>query len=191
MDLEGQFGDHARLAGHPRRSSFNRACPMVAFLGRAVVDAQRHRVLPADFHHRSVASFGPRDLGRVPRGALDHPPICVAELSGRRKLDPLQRPATAQLFHHGVYCRAGFDSDRSHAESGNFEQAGLARDRAESAGGPFHPLYLVLLVCAVHSGAWDHGVRHRSEGEHEPHVRGSGEPRMGWFSAVRLRPWCW
>ena len=70
-------------------------------------------------------------------------------------------------------------------KSGNFEQAGLARDRAESAGGPFHPLYLVLLVCAVHSGAWDHGVRHRSEREHEPYVRGSGEPRMGWFSAFR------
>ena len=70
---------------------------------------QRHRVLRADFRHRSVASFGPRDLGRVPGRALDRPPVCVAELSGRRELDPLQRPAAAQLFHHGVRRRAGFD----------------------------------------------------------------------------------
>jgi hypothetical protein len=142
LDLERRFGDRARLAGHPRCSSFDRACSLVAFFGRDAVDTQRHRILRVDIRHRSVASFGPRNLGRVPGRTLDRPPICVSELSGRRKLDPLQRLAAAQLFHHGVYCCAGLDPDRSHAKPGDLEQARLAWDSAEPAGGPFHPLHL-------------------------------------------------
>ena len=51
----------------------------------------------------------PRHVGGVPRRALDRHPVCVAQLSGGPQLDPLQRPAAAQLFHHGVHRRAGFD----------------------------------------------------------------------------------
>ena len=49
LDLEGRFGDGAWLAGHSRRSSFHRACPLVAFLGRDAVDTQRHRILRIDY----------------------------------------------------------------------------------------------------------------------------------------------
>ena len=76
-------------------------------------------------------------------------------------------------------------ADRPHAEPGDLQQAGLARDRVEPAGGPLHPLHLVLLVRAVHPGARDHGVRHRPSAEHEPHVRRGGEPLLGRFSAFR------
>ena len=74
---------------------------------------------------------------------------------------------------------------RPDAEPGDLQQAGLARDRAEPAGGPLDPLHLVLLVRAVHPGARDHGVRYRSETEHEPHVRRGGERLLDRVSAFR------
>ena len=60
---------------------------------------------------------------------------------------------------------------------------------AQPAGGPLDPLHLVLLVCALYPGTWNHGVRHRPETEHQPYVRGGTEPRAG--SGSRSSSWPW
>src|SRR6185437_1693110 len=185
LDLEGRFGDLARLARNPRCPSLHRASPLVAFFDCDVVDDQWYRVLCADFCDRSVAPPRPGDVGRVSGCALDRPPVCVTEFSGRRKLDPLQRITTAQLFHHSVCRRTSFDSHRPHAEPGDLQSVQLSWKIAESADGPLHPFHLVLLVRAVYLGARHHGVCYRFAAEHEPHVRGGGEPLVGRVPAFR------
>ena len=129
LDLEGRFGDHPALARHSRRSPFDRACPLVAFLHRDAVDDQRRRLLRAAFRDRPMAASGPDHLGRVPCRALDGAPVFVAELPRRPELDPLQRPAAAHLFHHGVHCCPGFDRYRPHAEPGDLQPGSAGSER--------------------------------------------------------------
>ena len=86
------------MAGHSRRPPFARPCAMVALLGQPALGDQRRPLLRAAVLHRPMAPAGAAHLGRVPGRALHRDPVRVAELPGRPQLDPLQRPATAQLF---------------------------------------------------------------------------------------------
>jgi len=59
-----------------------------------------------------------------------------------------------------VFIAAPVSIVTGHAEPGDLQSVRLVWDGIEPAGGPLHPLHLVLLVRAVHPGARDHGVRY-------------------------------
>ena len=102
-----------------------------------------------------------------------------------RRLDPLQRPPAAQLFHHGVHRGAGLDRHRPDAEPGDLQRAGMVRQAVQPAGDAVGSLHLVRLVRGLHPGAWRHGVRHRHPTEHQSHVRRRRRRVLDGISAVR------
>jgi len=100
-----------------------------------------------------IAQAAPSVDSGFPCRALDRDPICVAQLPCRSQLDPLQRPATVQLFRHRFHCGAAVDPHRAHAKSGHLEQAGLVRPGFQSPGDAVGPLPFVRLVRVVHPDA--------------------------------------
>ena len=109
LDRERRFRHAADMARYSRSAPYARSIALVAFLGQSVVADQRRRLLCVALFDGSVAQARSADLGGPSSGALDGDPIRLAELSGRRRLDPLQRPPAAQLLHHGIRRGARFD----------------------------------------------------------------------------------
>ena len=64
-------------------------------------------------------------------------------------------------------------------------RSGIHWESIEPAGGSLDPLHLVLLVRAFYSGAWNHGVHHRPQREHQSYVRRGPEPLLGRISPLR------
>lgn len=175
------------MARHSRIAPYARPVALVAFLGQPLVADQRHRLLRPAVLHRPMAQVGAVDLGGISGRAVDSDPVCLAELSRRRGLDPLQRPPAAHLLHHRLRRGAHLDFHRANAKPGNLQCTQVVRQGVQSAGDALGSLHLVRLVRRLHPGAWRHGVRHRHSAEHQPHVRRRRQRGMDGLSLVSPR----
>src|SRR5665213_3579299 len=127
------------------------------------------------------------NMGSIPQCSIDGVAVSLAHFPCGSQLDALQQPAATGVLRHRFRCRAHVYPYGAYAESSDLEPVGRIRSGIESAKSAIDTFFGDVVVPAIHPGARDPGIHHRSAGQPEHDVGGCEQCLLERFCGFRPR----